>query len=80
VNLLRGGRIMEHAADAESVTRAEGTITKGIAKLSSVLAGGDISRNEALPPSHFLKIENGRCGFCNFFRICKDESCSHTEL
>jgi hypothetical protein len=80
VNLLRSGRIVEHTADAESIARAEDTITKGIAKLSAVLVDGDAARNEPLPPPHFPKIENGRCGLCNFYRICKNESHPRPEL
>ncbi len=74
VDLLNRGRIIEHAADAESVARAEEHIKNGIALLRTVLQGGDTSRNEALPSVYFPKIENGLCTFCNFFRICEDES------
>jgi hypothetical protein len=77
VNLLRQGRIIEHAADEQRIARAEDTITKGITELRSVLVGEDIGRNEALPAPRFPRIENGRCGYCNFFRICKDESNPH---
>jgi len=76
VNLLDAGRSIEHAADEESIARAEETIASGIEKLSGVLAGRDTGRNEALPHEHFPVIENGLCRFCNFSRICKDERCS----
>ena len=74
VNLLDGGRVIEHAADEESVARAKGTIAAGIAKLASVLVRHDTTRNEALASAEFPKIENGLCRFCNFYRICKDEN------
>ena len=80
VNLLRQGAIIEHAADEASVAAAEDAITEGIARLSSVLVGGDAARNEALPPPHFPKIENGYCRFCNFFRICKDSRSPYAAL
>lgn len=76
VNLLDHGRVKEHAANEESFRAAERRIEEGIGALASVLVRGDTTRNEALPPEHFPKIENGRCRFCNFFRICKDESSS----
>jgi hypothetical protein len=76
VNLLDGGRSIEHAAGEESVARAGETIASGIEKLSGALAGRDTARNEALPYERFPVIDNGLCRFCNFFRICKDESCS----
>jgi hypothetical protein len=75
VNLLDGGKSIEHAADEESIARAGETIASGIEKLSGVLAGSDTARNEALPYERFPAIENGLCRFCNFFRICKDGSC-----
>jgi len=74
VNLLQNGRVKEHAACEESFRAAERRIVEGIDELSSVLVRGDTSRNEALPPEHFPKIEDGGCRFCNFFRICRDES------
>jgi len=77
VNLLDGGRVIEHAANEESIARAEKTIEEGIGKLSAVLVGSDIARNEALPPRSFPPIENGRCRYCNFYRICKDEASPH---
>jgi hypothetical protein len=73
VNLLDGGRVIEHAVDEEIIRRAGERISQGIAKLSGVLEGGNTARNEALPPAHFPTIENGRCRFCNFYRVCKDE-------
>ncbi len=76
INLLDGGRMIEHAADEESVARAGETIASGIEKLSGALVGRDAARNEALPYERFPVIESGLCRFCNFFRICKDESCS----
>ncbi|HEY5132222.1 MAG TPA: PD-(D/E)XK nuclease family protein [Candidatus Krumholzibacteriaceae bacterium] len=74
VNLLDGGRVIEHAADEGSIARAEETIAAGIAKLAAVLVRGDTARNEALPPAQFPTIDNSRCRFCNFYRICKDET------
>ncbi|MGD1048242.1 MAG: PD-(D/E)XK nuclease family protein [Candidatus Krumholzibacteriaceae bacterium] len=74
VNLLDGGRVIEHAADEAGIARAEETIAAGVAKLASVLVRGDTARNEALPPAQFPTIDNGRCRFCNFYRICKDET------
>jgi hypothetical protein len=76
VNLLDGGHVIEHAADEESIARAEATIASGVEKLAGVLAGRDPARNEALPSEYFPVIDNGLCRFCNFYRICKDESCS----
>ncbi len=76
INLLDGGKSIEHAADEESIARAGDKIASGIEKLSGVLVGCDTARNEALPHERFPVIENGLCRFCNFFRICKDESCS----
>ena len=73
VNLLDGGRVIEHAADDESIARARETIAAGIAKLASVLVRRDTTRNEALASTEFPKIENRLCRFCNFYRICKDE-------
>jgi hypothetical protein len=74
VNLLDGGRVIEHAADEASIARAEETIAAGVAKLAALLVRGDTARNEALPPAQFPTIGNGRCRFCNFYRICKDET------
>jgi hypothetical protein len=74
VNLLDNGRVIDHAADDESIARAGETIAAGIAKLASVLVRGDTRRNEALGSEEFPKIENGLCRLCNFYRICKDES------
>lgn len=73
VNLLRGGAVTEHAIREEMLDRFSEHIAGGIEKLSSVLSGGDRERNEPAPEDHFPKIDNGRCGSCNFFRICKDE-------
>jgi hypothetical protein len=77
VNLLDGGRVFEHAADEESIARARETIASGIAKLAAVLVRKDTPRNEPLPVTEFPKISNGLCGFCNFYRICKDENNPH---
>ncbi len=73
VNLLDGGKTIEHAADEASVARAGEAIQSGIEKLSGVLVDRDIARNEALPYERFPVIDDGRCRFCNFYRICKDE-------
>ena len=75
VNLLAGGRSIEHVIDEESIARAGEAIASGIKKLAGVLVGCDTARNEALPRERFTVVENGMCRFCNFFRICKDESC-----
>jgi len=74
VNLLDGGKSIEHAVGEDSIKRADETLAAGIAKLSAMLVGRDTARNEALPAPHFPKIENGSCRFCNFYRICKDEN------
>jgi hypothetical protein len=76
VNLLDGGRSIEHAVDEESIARAGEAIQSGIGKLAAALVDRDTARNEALPYERFPVVENGLCRFCNFFRICKDESCS----
>jgi hypothetical protein len=73
VNLLHGGSVTEHAVDEEMLGRSREHIARGIAKLSSVIAGSDRQRNEPKPADHFPAIDNGKCGSCNFFRICKDE-------
>ena len=73
VNLLDGGIVKEHPIDQESMRLSAAAVESGIDKLSSLLVDADVERNEPLPPSHFPKIENGRCSFCNFYRICKDE-------
>jgi hypothetical protein len=72
VNLLDGGRVIEHAADEASIARAEETIAAGVAKLASVIVRGDTARNEALAATQFPMIDNARCGSCNFYRICRD--------
>jgi hypothetical protein len=74
VNLLDDARETEYAAGPEDIELFREHIRSGIDKLAGVLTGGDISRNEALPPRHFPLIDNGRCRYCNFFRICKDEA------
>jgi len=77
VNLLDRGRVREHAADAEAYRAAALHIEEGIRELASMLVNGDTERNEALPRGRFPTIEDGRCRFCNFYRICKDESYPH---
>ena len=72
VNLLRGGTVTEHAVREEMIERFRTHIAGGIAKLSSVLVGGDRERNEPTAADHFPAIVNGRCNTCNFLRICKD--------
>jgi hypothetical protein len=74
VNLLDGGRVIEHAVDDETISRAGERIAAGVEKLAGVLVRADTVRNEALPPERFPPIDDGRCRFCNFYRICKDES------
>ncbi len=74
VNLLDGGSTVEYSISGEDLEEFYRHIRGGIDKLSSVLAGGDISRNEAGPPELFPKIDNGLCRYCNFYRICRDES------
>jgi hypothetical protein len=76
VNLLDGGKAIEHVADEASIERAGARIASGVDKLSGVLVGRDIARNEALPYDRFPTIENGVCRFCNYYRICKDERSS----
>ncbi|MCK4236174.1 MAG: PD-(D/E)XK nuclease family protein, partial [Candidatus Krumholzibacteria bacterium] len=76
VNLLGGGCVTGFYVDDESMEIFRDHIRKGISKLSSLLVGGDIERNEPLSPEHFPKVESRHCPFCNFFRICKDESFS----
>ncbi len=72
VNLLQGGRIIEHAADEEALEAASDHIRSGIDKLSSRLVDRDMGRNEPLSPAHFPTVENKRCRTCNFYRICKE--------
>ncbi len=74
VNLLRGGSVTEHAIDEGALEAFEGHIRSGIEKLAAALVDSDINKNEALSPEAFPKIDNGSCRFCNFYRICKDES------
>lgn len=74
VNLLDGARETQYEAGTEDVELFRAHIRSGIDRLASVLVGGDIARNEALPPRAFPPIDNGRCRYCNFFRICRDES------
>lgn len=73
VRLLDGGAFREHAADEGAVEEARRRIEDGIAKLAAVLVNRDTARNEALGPRAFPTIDGGRCRFCNFYRICKDE-------
>jgi hypothetical protein len=77
VNLLDRGRVREHAANESAYRSAGAHIEEGIRTLASVLVDADTDRNEPLPAEHFPTIENGRCRFCNFFRICKDENFPH---
>lgn len=74
VNLLEGGKVIEYNANKESIEAFTGHIKTGISKLAATLRDGDTERNEPLPPRSFSKIDNGRCRFCNFYRICKDEN------
>jgi hypothetical protein len=74
VNLLEGGLVKEHPIDDQSLALFREHIESGIAKFSKVLVDADVARNEPLSPNHFPRIENGRCAFCNFYRICRDES------
>jgi hypothetical protein len=74
VNLLDGGATVEYSISKEDLEEFYRHIRAGIDKLSSVLTGRDIARNEAGPPDLFPKVENGLCRYCNFFRICKDEN------
>jgi hypothetical protein len=77
VNLLDEGRVKRHSIGEAEIERSTDHIRRGISKLSSVLVDGDVARNEARAPEQFPKIENGSCRFCNFYRICKDESNPH---
>lgn len=74
VNLLDNARETAWDAGPGDIDLFREHIRSGIGRLSSVLAGGDIARNEPLPPRFFPVIDNGRCRYCNFYRICKDES------
>ncbi len=76
VNLLDGGKTIEHAVDETSIARAGERIASGVEKLSGALVGRDTARNEALPHERFPVIDSGLCRFCNFYRICKDERCA----
>ena len=74
VNLLDRGVVKEHPIDEKSLRLSRAAVEAGIRKLSELLVDADVERNEPLGPASFPRIENGRCAFCNFFRICKDES------
>jgi hypothetical protein len=74
VNLLDGGLVKEHSIDQESLDLSAAAVESGIEKLRGLLVDADVERNEPLAPSHFPKIESGRCSSCNFYRICKDET------
>lgn len=76
VNLLEEGLVKDHPIDQESLSSFAAAVESGIGKLSSLLVDSDVARNEPLAPARFPKIDNGRCVFCNFFRICKDEKSS----
>ena len=77
VNLLDKGRVVEHTIGDEELVIFDKHIVQGISKLSSVLVDFDTRRNEPRSSDSFPKIDNGTCRFCNFFRICKDESSPH---
>jgi hypothetical protein len=77
VNLLDQGRVVEYAIGEDELEIFDEHIVQGISKLSSVLVDFDTRRNEPLPPDSFPTIDNGDCRFCNFYRICKDESSPH---
>lgn len=74
VNLLDGGATIEYSISNDDLEEFYRHIRSGIDKLSSVLVKRDITRNEAGPPGLFPKIVNGLCRYCNFYRICMDES------
>jgi hypothetical protein len=74
VNLLDEGATVEYSISNENLEEFYSHIRGGIDKLSSVLVNGDIARNEAGPPDLFPKVDNGLCRYCNFYRICRDES------
>ena len=74
VNLLEKGLVREHSIDEESLRCFARAVEAGIEKLSGLLVDADVERNEPLAASRFPTIESGRCAFCNFYRICKDES------
>ncbi|MDD4856954.1 MAG: PD-(D/E)XK nuclease family protein [Candidatus Krumholzibacteria bacterium] len=74
VNLLCGGKMIEHIADEESIASAEERISSGVARLADVLVERDTARNEALAAEHFPRAENAHCRYCNFYRLCKDET------
>jgi len=74
VNLLAdGAAVTEYEIGEADLDEFRGRIRAGIEKLSSVLVGADIGRNEALPPESFPGNESGGCRRCNFYRICIDE-------
>jgi hypothetical protein len=73
VNLLDGGSTVEYIITEDDLEEFYRHIRAGIDKLSSVLSGRDIARNEAGPPGLFPKVDNGLCRYCNFYRVCKDE-------
>lgn len=73
VGLLRGGEVIEYRVDGENLEKFRSHIRNGIKRLASHLVNEDPERNEPLAPARFEEIDNGRCRFCNFYRICKDE-------
>lgn len=73
VALLRDGKISEYVSNRDILLLAEERISKGIANLSQVLVDQDTERNEPMPIEAFPAIDDGRCRFCNFYRICKDD-------
>lgn len=72
VNLLDRAAETEHTVAPQDLERFRLSIRAGIGRLAAVLEDGDIARNRPLPPHTFPPVENGRCRYCNFFRICKD--------
>jgi hypothetical protein len=77
VNLLGGVRAVEYRIGREDLDGFYRHIREGIDKLSSVLEGGDITANVSLPPADFPKVEDNRCTYCNFYRVCRDEKYPH---
>ncbi|HSG27093.1 MAG TPA: PD-(D/E)XK nuclease family protein [Candidatus Krumholzibacterium sp.] len=72
VNLLDGGRVVEHTIDESNIDEFRGHISAGIGRLSSVLVDRDIERNEASGPGSCPKNAGPLCRYCNFYRICED--------
>lgn len=72
VNLLDGGRAVEHKIGPGNIDLFYEHIRSGIASLASVLEDADIAANMPLGPECFPKNVSGRCRYCNFYRICED--------